>query len=71
MDIWFNHIVAHTCRPELLVLFERKGKIKKKLVSVDSLKFICYNTATHELKDFMPAEYRHDEQLRKILERRF
>jgi len=71
MDIWFNHIVAHTCRPELLVLFEGKGKNKKKHVSLDQPKFICYNTATHELEDSMPEEYRHDEQLRKILERRF
>ncbi len=71
MDIRFNQIVGHTFRPEPLVLLEGKGRAKKKHVSVDSPKFICYNTATHELEDFMLEEYRHDEQLRKILERQF
>lgn len=66
-----RHLVGHTCRPEPLVLFEGKGKNKKKHVSVYSPKFICYNTATHELEDFMPDKYRHDEQLRKMFERRF
>jgi Calcineurin-like phosphoesterase len=71
MDIRFNQVVGHTCRPEPLVLLEGKGRARKKHVSVDSPKFICYNTTTHELEDFMLAEYRHDDQLRKILERQF
>jgi hypothetical protein len=71
MDTRFNQIVGHTCRPEPLVLFEGKGRAKKKHVSVNTPKFICYNTTKHELEDFMPEEYRYDEQLRKILERQF
>lgn len=71
MDIRFNQVVGHTCRPEPFVLFEGKGKSQKKHVSVDTLKFICYNTATHELEDFMLEKYRANEQMRKILERQF
>lgn len=71
MDIRFNQVVGHTARPEPLVLFEGKGKNKKKHVGIDSPKFICYNTATHELEDFMLEEYRHDDQLRSMLERQF
>jgi hypothetical protein len=71
MDPRFNQIVGHTCRLEPLVLFEGRGKNKKKHIGIDSPKYICYNTATHELEDFIPDEFRHDEQLRKIVERRF
>ena len=71
MDIRFNQIVGHTPRSEPLVLLEGKWKNKKKHVGIDSPKFICYNTATHELEDFMLTEYRLDEQMRKILERQF
>ncbi len=71
MDPRFNQVVGHTCRPEPLILFEGKGMNKKKHVGIDSPKFICYNTATHELEDFMLAEYRLNDQMRKILERRF
>ena len=53
------------------ILFESKEKNKKKHVGIDSPRFICYNTATHELENFMPEEYRHDEQLGRMLERQF
>jgi len=71
MDVRFNQVVGHTPRSEPLVLFEGKDKHKKKHVGIDSPKFICYNTATHELEDFMLDEYRRDEQLRSMLERQF
>ncbi len=71
MDNRFNQVVGHTPRSEPFVLFEGKGKNKKKHVGIDSPKFICYNTATHELEDFMLAEYRLDDQFRKILEGQF
>lgn len=71
MDPRFNQVVGHTPHPEPLVLFEGKGDDKKKHVGIDSPKFICYNTATHELEDFMLEEFRHDEQMRRILERQF
>lgn len=71
MDSRFNQIVGHTSRPEPFVLFEGKGKNKKKHVSVDTLKYICYNTATHELEDFMLEKYIDNEQMRKIIERQF
>ncbi len=71
MDPRFNQVVGHTPRPEPLVLFEGRGKNKKKHVGIDSLMFICYNTVNHEQEDFMLEEYRLDDQMRKILERRF
>jgi len=71
MDSRFNQIVGHTCRPEPLVLFAGRGRNKKKHVSVDTPKYICYNTATHELEDFMLEKYRHNEQMRKIIERQY
>jgi len=65
MDIRFNQVVGHTRRPGPLILFEGRGKNEKKHVGIDSPKYICYNTGTHELEDFMLSEYRLDEQMRK------
>jgi calcineurin-like phosphoesterase family protein len=71
MDIRFNQIVGHTCRQDPVVLFEGKKDLKKCHVGIDSRKYICYNTVTNELEDFMMNEFKDNFEMRRVLERQF
>ena len=71
IDKRFPQVVGHTCRADPLILEEGKKGHTVRHVGIDSPKYVCYNTETHELEDFMPEQYKHDEQFRKMLERKF
>lgn len=71
MDIRFNQVVGHTNRKEPVILYEGYGSDKKLHVGIDSNKYICFNTKTKELEDFMVEEYKNDDYMRKSLERQF
>jgi len=67
-DHRFNQISGHTPQsiPKKKTVDTMDGK--RSQITIDSPLFMCYNTATHEFEDFMPDEYKHNDQMRNILE---
>lgn len=70
-DYRFNQVVGHTCQTEPKINIVGKKDNTVKHVCIDSPKFICFNTETSEFENFIPDEFKDNDQMRRIMERNF
>lgn len=59
-DTRFNQVVGHTHREEPKIFSYINDNSVVKHVGVDCPQYICYNTETHQLEDFMPERFKEE-----------
>jgi hypothetical protein len=71
MDYRFNQIVGHTPHKQPMMTYVSKLPDQRLHVGIDCPLYYCFNTSTRMLEDFMPEQFKSDDQMRSMLERTF